>query len=95
MACGTSVGSAGRRADDQGSQHQPQRTEQQPVVERVRDMPSGDVEHGGRGVGGDDPVPGVHEVTGEQAAAAPHLHDGARPRRHRLERLGDKEDLEG
>jgi len=38
-----------------------------------RSVPARQVEHGGRGVGGDHPVSGLDEVAGEQTTSAPDL----------------------
>ncbi len=57
------------------------------MLECVRRVGAGDVEHGGRCVRGDHPVPRVGEVAGEQAAAAADLQDAITgPDRHEPEK---------
>ena len=77
-ACGVDVaeGVAGRH-DGVGLGQRIVGQREHAVLDRIRRVGAGDVEHGGRRIGGDHAVTGIGEVLGEQAAPAADLEHQA------------------
>jgi hypothetical protein len=63
--------------------------DQHPRVLGARGVPAGQGDHGGRGVGGDHPVPGVDQVPRQQPAPSSQLHHQATPFAHRRQQPDD------